>query len=87
MADGFEELTRIIWKPGQDGKHEKHVFINRTEMTAEELRRSMMNRDALIRGILQGGEARLNGLEQLFGDISPELKEAIDRARRVDRRR
>lgn len=87
MADGFEELTRIIWKPGQDGKHERHVFINRTEMTAEELRRSMMDRDALIRGILQGGEARLNGLEQLFGDISPELKEAIDRARRVDRRR
>jgi hypothetical protein len=87
MADGFEELTRIIWRPGQDGNYQRQVYINRTEMTTEELQKSMMDRDALIRGILQGGEARLDGLEKLFGDISPELKEAIDRARRVDRRR
>lgn len=87
MADGFEELTRIIWKPGQDGKHERHVFINRTEMTAEELRKSMMDRDTLIRGMLQGGMQFLEGMEKLFGDIDPELKEAIDRARGVDRRR
>lgn len=87
MADGFEELTRIIWRPGEDGRHERHVFINRTEMTEAELRKSMMDRDALLRGIVQGGEARLDGLDKLFGDICPEIKEAIDRARGMDRRR
>lgn len=87
MADGFEELTRIIWKPGADGQHQRHVYINRTEMTAEELQRSMRDRDALIRGMLGGGAPLLDGLDKLFGDIDPELKEAIDRARGVDRRR
>lgn len=87
MADGFEELTRIIWRPGADGNHQRHVYINRTEMTVEELQRSMMERDALIRGMLQGGAKLLDGMDKLFGDIDPELKEAIDRARGMDRRR
>lgn len=82
MADGFEELTRIIWKPGR----ERQVYINRTEMTLEELRQSMKDREALIRGMLQDRAQLLDGIEKLFGDIDPELKEAIDRARRVDRR-
>jgi len=85
MADGFEELTRIIQKAGPDGKVDRQVWIDRKEMSAEELERSMRERDALFRGIRKGGAPLLDGLDKLFGTLDPELKEAIDRERRMGR--
>lgn len=87
MADGFEELTRIIQKVGPDGKVDRQVWIDRKEMTAEELERSVRERDALFRGMLKGGPTLLDGMEKLFGDIDPQLKEAIERERRMGRLR
>lgn len=86
MSDGFEELTRIIWKPGPTGEFDRQVYINRTEMTFDELHRSSMERQALIRGMMKGGAPLLDGMDKLFGDIDPALKEAIERARRMERR-
>lgn len=87
MADGFEELTRIIQKTGPDGKVDRQIWIDRKEMTAEELQRSMMEHDALIRGMRQGGAPLLDGMEKLFGSLDPQLKEAIARARGMGRHR
>lgn len=87
MADGFEELTRIIQKTGHDGKVDRQIWIDRKEMTAEELQRSMMEHDAMIRGMMKGGAPLLDGMEKLFGSLDPQLKEAIDRARGMGRHR
>lgn len=87
MADGFEEVARIIQKTGPDGKVDRQVWIDRKEMTAEELQRSMMERDALFRGMMKGGAPLLDGMEKLFGELDPQLKEAIDRARGMGRQR
>lgn len=87
MADGFEELTRIIQKTGPDGKVDRQIWIDRKEMTGEELQRSVMDRDALFRGMMKGGAPLLDGMEKLFGELDPQLKEAIDRARGMGRHR
>lgn len=85
MADGFEELTRIIERTAPDGKVDRQVWIDRKEMTADEIERSMKERDALFRGMAKGGVLLLDGMEKLFGSLDPELKEAIDRARGMGR--
>ncbi len=82
-----DELTRIILKPRLDGTPDKQVYITRTEMSEEELKRTMAERKALFCGMLGGGTPLLDGMEKLFGDIDPELKEAIDRARAMGRLR
>lgn len=85
MADGFEQLTRIIQKTSQDGKIDRQIYIDRREMTDLEIQKSMQDRDALFRGMMKGGLPLLDGVEKLFGDIDPDLKEAIDRARAMGR--
>lgn len=85
MADGYDELTRIILRPGPDGKPDRQIYIDRREMSFEDLQKVAAERDALFRGMMKGGEPLLDGLEKLFGDLDPQLKEAIDRARGMGR--
>lgn len=80
-----DRLTRVIWKLRPGAQVEKQVYFTQTEMSEDALRLAMKERTALVKGMLRGGEPFLYGMEKLFGELDPELKEQIDRARRMGR--
>lgn len=81
----YDRLTRVIWKMRPGVEPEKQVYFTQTEMSEDALRLALEERTALVKGMLKGGEPFLEGMEKLFGELDPELKEQIDRARRMGR--
>lgn len=81
----YDHLTRVLWKMRPGAPLEKQVYITQTEMSEEALRQVIDERKVLITGMVRGGAPFLDGMEKLFGELDPELKEQIDRARRMGR--